>query len=71
MAQKVAKLGIKRDSNFMYYIKKGDVWRVPRKRPGKPKGKPERVAKVGAEMDAERNRKIRRTSKHIVLRAFI
>ena len=51
MAEKVAKLGIKRDSNFMYYIKKGDVWRVPRKRPGKPKGKPERVSKAGVEMD--------------------
>jgi hypothetical protein len=53
MAQKVAKVGIKRDKNFMYYIKKGDVWRVPRKRPGKPKGRPECIAKVGAKMDTD------------------
>lgn len=51
MAEKVAKTGISRDNNFMYYIKKGDVWRVPRKQPGQPKGKAEKVSSAGVEMD--------------------
>src|SRR6188768_1283499 len=51
MAEKVAKTGITRDNEFMYYIKKGDVWRVPRKQPGQPKGKAEKVSNAGIEMD--------------------
>ena len=51
MAEKVAKVGIKRDTNFMYFVKGGDIWRVPRKQPGKPKGKSEKVADVGAQQD--------------------
>jgi hypothetical protein len=51
MAEKVAKTGIKRDNEFMYYIKKGDVWRVPRKKPGQPKGKAEKVSNAGIDMD--------------------
>ena len=51
MAEKVAKTGVSRDNDFMYFIKKGDVWRVPRKKPGQPKGKAEKVAAAGIEMD--------------------
>jgi hypothetical protein len=51
MADKVAKLSIQRDNDFMYFIKKGDVWRVPRKQPGQPKGKAEKVAAAGIDMD--------------------
>ena len=51
MAETVAKLGVKRDNNYMYFISKGDVWRVPRKKPGQPKGKKETVAKAGIDMD--------------------
>jgi len=51
MADKVAKLSIQRDNDYMYYIKKGDVWRTARKKPGQPKGKPEKVAAAGIEMD--------------------
>jgi len=51
MAEKVAKTGISRDNEFMYFIKKGDVWRVPRKKPGQPKGKAEKVSAAGIEMD--------------------
>jgi hypothetical protein len=48
MAQKVAKLGIKRDNKtFIYFIKGGDVWRVARKQPGAKKGKPEKLASSG------------------------
>lgn len=51
MAEVVAKLGIKRDKDFMYYIKNGDVWRVPRKQPGQPKGKPEKIHSTGHQQD--------------------
>jgi hypothetical protein len=51
MAEKVAKLGISRDKDFMLYVKDGAVWRVRRKQPGVPKGRPERVADGGFEMD--------------------
>ncbi len=51
MGEKIAKLGIKRDNDMMYYIKSGDVWATPRKRPGQPKGKAAKVAAAGIEMD--------------------
>src|SRR5262249_34273692 len=46
-----AKLGIKRDNDMMYYIKSGDVWATPRKKPGQPKGKAAKIAAAGIEMD--------------------
>lgn len=51
MGEKIAKLGIKRDNDLMYYIKNGDVWATPRKRPGQPKGKASKVAAAGVDMD--------------------
>jgi len=54
MSDKIARLGIERDSDMMYYIKNGDVWAVPRKQKGQPKGKPEKVASTGLEMDYSR-----------------
>ena len=51
MGEKIAKLGIKRDNDMMYYIKSGDVWATPRKKPGQPKGKASKVAQAGIEMD--------------------
>ncbi len=51
MAEKVKKLGIARSRDFMLYVKDGDVWQVRRKQPGLPKGKPEKVADGGVEMD--------------------
>jgi hypothetical protein len=51
MAEKVAKLGISRDKDYMLYVKDGAVWRVRRKQPGMAKGKPEKVADGGFEMD--------------------
>ncbi len=52
MAQKVAKLGIKRDNNYLYYIKSGDVWQVPRKRPGMKKQKAMKLAPGGVTMES-------------------
>jgi hypothetical protein len=51
MAEKVKKLGIARNNDFMLYVKDGDVWQVRRKQPGVQKGKPEIVAKGDIEMD--------------------
>jgi len=51
MGEKIAKLGIKRDNDLMYYIKNGDVWATPRKKPNQPKGKAAKVAPAGVEMD--------------------
>ncbi|HTE52526.1 MAG TPA: hypothetical protein VK698_16855 [Kofleriaceae bacterium] len=52
MAQKVAKLGIQRDNNYLYYIKGGDVWQVPRKRPGMKKQKSTKLAPGGVTMES-------------------
>ena len=51
MAEKVAKLGVTREKDFMYYIKGGAVWKVPRKQPGQAKGKSEKVADAGVSQD--------------------
>jgi hypothetical protein len=51
MNEKIAKTGIKRDNDLMYYIKGGDVWAVPRKKPGQPKGKATKVAAPGVTLD--------------------
>lgn len=51
MSDKIARLGIERDNNLMYYIKGGDVWATPRKQKGQPKGKPHKVAAAGIELD--------------------
>ena len=54
MSDKIARLGIKRDNDKMYYIKNGDVWAVPRKQKGRPKGRAEKVAATRLEMDYSR-----------------
>ena len=51
MAEKVEKTGIRREKDFMYYIKNGAVWKVPRKQPGQAKGKSEKVADAGISQD--------------------
>jgi hypothetical protein len=51
MAEKVAKLGVEREKDFMYYVKDGEVWKVQRKQPGVPKGRPEKVADGGFVVD--------------------
>lgn len=54
MSDKIARLGIERDNDLMYYIKNGDVWAVPRKQKGQPKGKPRKIAPTGLELDYSR-----------------
>jgi hypothetical protein len=53
MAEKVAKLSVSREKDFMYYVKDGAVWKVQRKQPGVPKGKPEKVADGHFQMDTD------------------
>jgi hypothetical protein len=53
MSEKVHKLGIKRDNDMMYYIKDGDVWATPRKKPGQSaKGKAQKIADAGVEAES-------------------
>ena len=54
MSDKIARLGIERNNDLMYFIKNGDVWAVPRKQPGKPKGKAEKVAATNLDLDYSR-----------------
>ena len=51
MSDKIARLGIQRDNDLMYYIKNGDVWATPRKQKGQPKGKAQKIAAAGLELD--------------------
>ena len=51
MQEKVARLAIVREKDMMYYVKDGTVWKVRRKQPDVPKGKPEKVQDGGFEMD--------------------
>jgi hypothetical protein len=53
MAEKVAKVGVNREKDFMYFVKDGAVWKVQRKQPGVPKGRPEKVADGGVDMDTD------------------
>jgi uncharacterized protein YcgL (UPF0745 family) len=48
MAEKVAKVGVKRADGYLYYVdKNGDISRAKMARGGKKGGKPEKVAKCG------------------------
>ena len=48
MAEKVAKVGVKRQEGYLYYVdKNGDISRAKMARGGKKGGKPEKVEKCG------------------------
>lgn len=52
MAQKVCKVGIKREKGYLYYLdKQGDVSRAKMARGGKKGGKPSKVAKCGVKRE--------------------
>lgn len=51
MGDKIARTGIVRDNDLMYYVKNGDVWATPRKQAGKPKGKSRKIADAGITLD--------------------
>lgn len=52
MAEKVARTGITREKDFLYYVKGGAVWKVPMKKPGATsKGKSEKVVDAGISME--------------------
>jgi hypothetical protein len=54
VSDKIARLGIERDNDLMYYIKNGDVWATPRKQKGQPKGKAQKIAATGLDLDYSR-----------------
>lgn len=55
MSDKIARLGIERDNDMMYYIKNdGNVWATPRKQKGQAKGKPKKIAETGLKLDYSR-----------------
>ncbi len=49
MAEKVTKLGVKREPGYLYFLRGSDVWKTPMKRAGGPSaaGKAEKVASGG------------------------
>ena len=52
MAEKVQKVGIKREKGYLYYLdKQGDVSRAKMARGGKKGGKPQKVAKCGVKRE--------------------
>jgi hypothetical protein len=51
MGETIAKTGVKRDKGLIYYIKGGDVWGSPLKKPNTPKGKAAKIASTGVELD--------------------
>ena len=51
MRETIAKTDVKRESGHLYFIKKGDIWSAPLKKPGQPKGKQVKAASTGVEMD--------------------
>ena len=52
MAEKVAKVGLKREKGFLYYLDKdGDISKATMARGGKKGGKPEKVEKVGVKRE--------------------
>lgn len=52
MAEKVAKVGVKREDGYLYFIdQQGDVSRAKMARGGKKGGKPTKVAKVGVKKE--------------------
>lgn len=55
MSDKIARLGIKRNNELMYYVKDGDVWATPlRRNDGSPKGRPKKIASTGLALDYSR-----------------
>jgi hypothetical protein len=53
MAEKVVELGIERDPDFMYFIKKRGVYRIQRRKPGMPRTKAELVARARIALDLD------------------
>ena len=53
MAQKIQKVGVKREAGYLYFIdKQGDVSKALMARGGKKGGKPQKVARVGLKKEA-------------------
>jgi hypothetical protein len=51
MGETIAKTGVKRDKGLLYYLQGGDVWGSPLKKPNMPKGKAQKIASTGVDLD--------------------
>lgn len=53
MSKSLVTTDVPRESGFLYYIKGGDIWSSPMKKPGgkSAKGKAKRVASTGVDTD--------------------
>jgi topoisomerase IA-like protein len=51
MGETIAKTGVQRDKGLIYYIKGGDVWGSPLKKPNMPKGKAQKIANTNVQLD--------------------
>jgi hypothetical protein len=51
MRETIAKTGVKRESGYLYFVKDGDIWSAPLKKPGQPKGKQQKAAATGVDLD--------------------
>ncbi|MBI5479920.1 MAG: PilZ domain-containing protein [Deltaproteobacteria bacterium] len=75
-AEKVFPLGLVCEKGLIYYIKRGAVWAVPKKKPGKPKGKPRMITDAGIQQDdrflyfLDQDGDISRTPKELVPELF-
>lgn len=49
----VARLGVKREPDFLYFVEETKVQRVRRKRPGKPAAEPETIAELQTPADPD------------------
>jgi hypothetical protein len=53
MAQKVAKVGVRKAAGYLYFVdKQGDISRAPMARGGVKKGRPEKVGKAGVRKES-------------------
>jgi hypothetical protein len=56
MAQTIATTHTRREPGLLYYVKKGDIWASPMKKPGgaSAKGKARKIVPTGVELDYSR-----------------
>ena len=53
-AEKIVSAGIKQQADLMYYVKDGDIWAVPRRKPGGKKEKATRLLQAGISMEYDK-----------------
>ena len=66
MGEIVSKTGVKYDTDYIFYIKGGDVWGSPRKKPGQPKaGKAKQFASTDIKRDNNEDIVVERVARQV------